>query len=422
MGATDRLEFSRRVPRRARDVDARRLLKVQSHPTRLNLDQKYWGVVGPTRSPLEPGDPLIALFLADGPIYPKDWNFQPGEHILNVIHFTHELSEDQRLLFRVFQDFQNEGHHLLRPTDPRDRVRVLLERDAVEVQLRPRHDLASSKQALEYLHLVQILSLGLDDMSDNVLAVGEYFPVQLLLLRVHFELDVLKIARGQFQARIETRHALLGPPENVRISDLIRVALDHVPRDSHKRTQGDEILDRIEDGRARHDPPDRRAERIARDVHLALFVPNFVAFVQDDAIPLNREKLTDRPADALWQHRVRGDHNGRELRGQLPTSAVKCIGREVRCEPRHLLTPLPDDGLGYDHERSRLWVRNHGRDELDRLAETHLIAEKASREALGDLTLDEPLDAFALVRGYEPRAQETAHRVFDLISSRVSNS
>ena len=245
--SADRLKLRGRVPRRSRDVDARRLLQVQAHSTRLDLDEEDC----PRRPSLEVGDRFVSPLLCDRPIDAKHWYFQVGQHLLDVVHFSHELREDERLLLGVLENIRDEGRHLPgTPRGPQFRTFVLLDGHAVQVQLRPRHHLTHAQERLEKHHLPTGSRTHLDHLADHILPATEGLFVERLFLREHLELDVLKLTRREREACVEFGHALLGAPEDIRVSHLVGVALDHIPWDAHEAAERHKVLDGVEDGRA----------------------------------------------------------------------------------------------------------------------------------------------------------------------------
>lgn len=67
-------------------------------------------------------------------------------------------------------------------------------------------------------------------------------------------------------------------------------------------------------------------------------------------------------------------------------------------EPLNLVTPLTHDRLWYDDQRLWFRVGNHGRDELDRLAQTHFVTQKSARIPSVEFALHEPPNSHMLVR------------------------
>ena len=106
MRATDCLKLSRRVPSWGHDVDSGGLLNVETLTTRLNLDDED----RPRWCPLEIGQLGAPVLLGDGSIYPECRAFQLT---LDVVHFTHKLTENQSLLLGVPPNHLEEGFHLV---------------------------------------------------------------------------------------------------------------------------------------------------------------------------------------------------------------------------------------------------------------------------------------------------------------------
>jgi hypothetical protein len=73
------------------------------------------------------------------------------------------------------------------------------------------------------------------------------------------------------------------------------------------------------------------------------------------------------------------------------------VDAQARSEALDFIAPLADDRLGDDNQRARLLVDQHGRDELDGLAETHLVTQKSTWTVGNQLARDEPFDTFMLV-------------------------
>ena len=93
-------------------------------------------------------------------------------------------------------------------------------------------------------------------------------------------------------------------------------------------------------------------------------------------------------------------HEGDEVVPRGPLGAVVDGDGEARREARGLLDPVLDDGGGADEERradrlARLARRQEGREELDRLAEAHVVGEAAAEPAREEEA--EPGDALLLV-------------------------
>jgi len=399
VGAADRLKLRRWIPRWASDVNSRRLLQVETHPTRLDLDHKHrvgWPL-------LEFLDTLVALLFRYRAVYPEDGRPRLGQKLLDTVHLTHELSENEGLFSWMGLDALNKRLHLARSAEPRLWIALLLEGDPIQVQLGPRHHLTDTQETLEQLHLMEILCTGGKHVAYDRLALVEHVLVKVALLWVHLQLQVLEVAWWQLETLVELGDIRLGASQHKLGTNLVRVALDHLARQTHKRAQGHKVLDGVKDGRTGHDPADGCGESPACDMTLTLLVANLVALIEDHAVPPNTQKLTDGSTRALRQNRVRRHHNRGELLRQFAPRPVKCVGTQARGESGHLRAPLAHDRLGHNHERVRLGVGQHSCDELDRLPEAHLITEKATRARRVQFALHEPSNTLVLVRRNEAR-------------------
>ena len=76
-------------------------------------------------------------------------------------------------------------------------------------------------------------------------------------------------------------------------------------------------------------------------------------------------------------------------------------GQQPICKLLNLVAPLTNDRLGNHNERLGEWVAAHHRHQLSRLADTHLVAQKATANARVILTFQKPLDTSGLERGKE---------------------
>ena len=179
----------------------------------------------------------------------------------------------------------------------------------------------------------------------------------------------------------------------------MRISLDLVARNSHETAERHEILDRVEDGRTGHDPADWGAERIARDMRLALAIADLVTLIQDDAIPLYGQQRTRGRSDARRQYRVRSNDHVRQRRRQGALGAVKRVNRQTGREPAQLSAPLPHNRLGHHYEGTRFGVHEHSRNKLDRLAQAHFVTQEPPRVGRRGLAAYEPTQTLVLVRG-----------------------
>jgi hypothetical protein len=267
---------------------------------------------------------LVSPLLYDRPVDAKHWYFQVGQHLLYVVHFPHELREDKRLLTGVLENIRDESRHLPGTTRcPQLRTFVLLDGHAVQVQLRPRHHLTHAQERLEKHHLPTGSRPHLDHLADHILPAAERLLIEHLFLREHLELDILKNARRKREACVEFGHALLGAPEHIRLSNLVGVALDHIPWDAQEAAERHKVLDGVEDGRAGHDPPDGRVESRARDVTLRLFVANLVPFIEDHAVPLDAQQWAHGATHSVWKDRIWSDHHIWKGHRKRPLGAIE---------------------------------------------------------------------------------------------------
>ena len=131
-----------------------------------------------------------------------------------------------------------------------------------------------------------------------------------------------------------------------------------------------------------------------------------MAFIQNNATPVHAQEWADGLTDPGRQDRVRRYGNVRVCHHPLWT--IKDVDGEMRSEPHDLIAPLRDDRLWNDYQRSN-WVDAHGREHLDRLPETHLVAQKATRVDRVSLTSREPSEPIVLVRRDQARLQEVCH-------------
>ena len=88
---------------------------------------------------------------------------------------------------------------------------------------------------------------------------------------------------------------------------------------------------------------------------------------------------------------------------------------ETGCEPCDFLAPLTHDRLRDDDQRSGFWVNEHCCDQLDRLAQAHLIAQEAPGVTRVEFALREPSNSVVLI-GCDQAGLETRHPFFCLIS------
>ena len=179
----------------------------------------------------------------------------------------------------------------------------------------------------------------------------------------------------------------------------MRISLDLVARNSHETAERHEILDRVEDGRTGHDPADWGAERIARDMRLALAIADLVTLIQDDAIPLYGKQRTRGRSDTRRQDRVWRDDHVRQCSRQGALGAVKRVNLQTGCEPANLSAPLAHNRLGHHYEGTRLGVNEHSRNKLDRLTQAHFVTQEPPRVGRRGLAAYEPAQTLVLVRG-----------------------
>ena len=263
--SANRLQLRRWVPRRTRNVHAGRLLQVQTDTTRPNLDKKNrvrWSLpeLFDTNLPL--------LLVRDVSVDPEGWNAAFGQHLLDAVRLNRKLCKHQRLLIGVRLDRIHQHLVFPRPPSVQLGVRVLLDRETVREQLWPRHHLPKSQDTLEH-------NDGVVRAVQKPLTVLERLGVQLLLLRVHVQLDGVHCRLGFLRT---TKHVLL--------ANSLIVPKDIPTRQTDKRTQSDKVLHRVEHRRAGHDPLDARVQSRQTLVHLGFRVANFVPFIQDQAVPL----------------------------------------------------------------------------------------------------------------------------------------
>ena len=362
--ARNRLELRSRIPGGRGDVDPRRLREVQTHPARLDLDNKHSGFL----RLFEALDARGAVLGVDAAVYPVHTEARVAEARVDLIHLTHELREYQRLLLGVRLDGLDERVHFGGATGPRLRVGPVLDRHPVRVELRPGHHLADAQERFDQLHLVLVRLASREDVADRLLRLQPHLMVQLGLGWIHVEFDRLNITRRQG----EPLAIRLGSAQQVFCANIIGVALHVALGNSEEETERRKILDRVEDGRARDDPADARHQGTARHVRLGLGVANLMALVQDDAVPRDAQKRAHGPTLALRQDRVGGDgHLGLAVNATLRT--VKEVNRRARREFLNLGAPLGHNRLGNNDQGPTHRVLEHSGHELDRLTQAHLV-------------------------------------------------
>ena len=102
-----------------------------------------------------------------------------------------------------------------------------------------------------------------------------------------------------------------------------------------------------------------------------------MGFVENDAIPFHRVKNRLLVVDET----VRAEHDVYLLEildVSRTTGSVINESRETWGKFGNLCTPLSNDGFGHDDQRVRLGVFEHCRDDLDSLANPHLIAQEST--------------------------------------------
>ena len=315
--AANRLQLGRGVPGWRGDVDPCRLLEVESHAARLDLDEEHRRLA----AALEGVDAVFARLLVHAAVYPEDLVAGRLEPPLNLIHLAHKLGEDQRLLLGVLANHPQQRVHLGRLARPVRCLAPLLFGHARQVELRPRHHLPDTQQALQNLHLVHALRARPEDVPHDALGRHVDILVEVLLCGAHRDFHVLEVAGRQLEPLVQV---LLGAPEHVPAADLGQVALHTRLGDAQDGAQPDKVLDRVEDGRAGHQPLDWRAQSQHGHASLALDVADLVGLVQDDAVPANLLELAV-PYDRVGRHH----HSlpGRVKLRRLPLCAV--VGQDL---------------------------------------------------------------------------------------------
>src|SRR6056300_1413456 len=372
MRPTDGLEFCRRIPRRSSNVDSSRFLEIETLTTTLYLNDEYrsWSSLFET---LNLSDALLLGYRT------VDSVDRSRDILLNVIHLTSKLTEDEGLFIWVLINHTEEGLHLVGVTHPFLRLCLVLLRDTIEVHLSPNHHLTRTKKAFQDDHIFCIEALCISESYTNrVLCLKEHNLVELLLIWKHFQLNILKVAWRKAKALIDFGQVFLGASKDIDVLDFACHTLNNHLGETQECTEGHKVLHRIEHWGARHNPLDLSLEATHTLEQFGLFVTNLVGFIQNDAVPLHHVK------GRLLMSRKEGIRCESDICIlNPPLGSIKDTDCQVWGEAGHLFNPLCDNRFGYDDECASFRIPKHSGNNLHSLTQTHFVTKEPTLGSRG---------------------------------------
>jgi len=349
-------------PPRAHEDDPCKLLEIQTHPSRLELNQQDLATVffGPRKH-------LAALCAVQAAMIQLTARVQ---ELGQELHLLMKGAEDDELVFGLFRHKLFEGIHLGRGLRPA----LIQELGAHRGLLQAQED---GQGELVIPHLIGKVVFALEPLE---LVIEGLFP---LVLEVN---DALLNDGDRRTGGQDRSHLLHGSVDTHFRDEGLVVSGDPGHGvgggDTEEREQGDSILLRVDNGRARDGPLNGNLLGEAHEQLglLALKRPNGMGLIQDQAVPGLIQELVEAQ-DGL----VIGDVDfGAFLHVRVQfVPVVGAFDKDTEAAFEGVVRPVVNESHGTQEERLGLGIRLHGGQDLDGLAEAHVVALETAIDLAG---------------------------------------
>ena len=399
--ATDGLVHQSGRPPRAHEDDAVTVLEIETHATRLQLDEEHL-LLRPDEHLLRGLQGLLLFLQTHTAVIERDLADEGAlrhEIILEHLHLLVEVAEDEPavgLRGLALDELLQPDKLGARLVPVRAAVCPPLPLARPDVHLRMDGNLAKAHDEAEDFGLAALFVLEhaeapLDDALDA--------PVELCLLcglKVEDVIDLFRLVRQTAHDITQVGHLAT---ENTLLNkgvELLRLRCRDVVN-AEELEERDRVLERVDDGRGREEPVALRLDALlGESVALALRVCHAVRLIEDDPRPdpLVHQTLTSN--GALVVHHIDVLGSCTEVLRNLPLRVRR--GTAPDTEPAALggLLPLIQRTERGDEERGVGLGLVEEAEHLDGLAETHLVTEEPAA-GLELLLLHHPADALDLV-------------------------
>jgi len=237
-----------------------------------------------------------------------------------------------------------------------------------------------SKKGHEIHFITYSQPVRLDALSKNLHYHVTSFlvcdAVYRLFFVVHLELNVFDVTPGESEARVKLRNVFLRSPQHVLVANGSIFRLNHALLYSEERTQRNEVPQIVKYGGSGQNPSIFALEGTDALVRLRLGVANFVSLVENYAIPaifVKQSVLFE--VFPVHDTTVGGNDNVGCEWHILP---FPHLHTKLRRELVQLRYPLADDTTRNDNEGAFDGVTKHRAGHLNRLAQSHFVAQKST--------------------------------------------